>query len=158
MKRRGFTLIEMLVVLAILASLAQLALPAAQLVVQRTKEQQLRTALRDIRTALDRYHEASFAGRIKRNVDDSGYPPHLRALVEGVPDQSDPQGKRRLYFLRRIPSDPFATDESTADAQLSWGVRSYASEPDEPRQGDDVYDVYSRSERMGLNGVPYRQW
>ncbi len=153
---RGFTLIELLVVLAVLATLAHLALPVAQTTVQRHKEQVLREALREIRVALDQYHSAAMAGRIKRTVEQSGYPPNLQILVEGVPDQSDPEKKRRLYFLRRVPRDPFAATQLGDEA--TWGLRSYASAPDAPESGDDVYDVYSRSAGMGLNGVAHRKW
>lgn len=153
---RGFTLIELLVVLAVLSTLAHLALPAAQVTVQRHKEQALREALREIRIALDQYRSAAMAGRIQRTAEQSGYPPNLQVLVEGVPDQSDPEKKRRLYFLRRIPRDPFAPASLSDEA--TWGVRSYASAPDAPEPGDDVYDVYSRSTGVGLNGVAHRKW
>ncbi len=153
---KGFTLIELLVVLAVLGTLAQLALPVAEVVVQRHKEQTLREALREIRIALDQYRAASLSGRIKRSADQSGYPPNLQVLVEGVPDQSDPEKKRRIYFLRRIPRDPFAPAQVSDEA--SWGLRSYASAADAPEAGDDVYDVYSRSTRVGLNGIAHRRW
>lgn len=151
----GFTLIELLVVLAVLATLANLALPAAEITVQRYKERELREGLREVRIALDQYRAASISGRIKRTADQSGYPPSLRVLVEGVEDQQHPE-KRRIYFLRRIPRDPFAPPDSAAES--TWGLRSYASPPDAPEEGDDIYDVFSRSDRVGLNGIPYRRW
>jgi general secretion pathway protein G len=61
-----------------------------------------------------------------------------------------------LYFLRRIPADPFA-DPGQAPEQ-SWSLRSYASSPDRPQPGDDVFDVHSRSDQTGINGVPYKEW
>lgn len=152
----GFTLIELLVTLAILAVLASLVVPLAQVQVQRVKEQELRLALREIRTALDAYKRAHDEGRIRRVAASSGYPPSLDVLVEGVDDQRDPN-RRKLYFMRRVPRDPLADDPALTDA-ATWGKRSYASEADEPREGDDVYDVYSRSALVGLNGVPYRRW
>jgi general secretion pathway protein G len=144
----GFTLIELVITVAIVAVLASVALPLTELTVQRAKEQDLRRALRDIREALDAYKQAGDEGRIRRKVGDSGYPPRIGALVEGVEDQKSPE-RRRIYFLRRIPPDPFGDE---------WGLRSYASPPDDPSEGDDVYDVYSRSRRVGLDGRLYRQW
>lgn len=153
---RGFTLIELLVTLAILALLATLVIPVGQTVVQRRNEQQLRQSLREIRLAIDAYKRASDEGRIKKNAGATGYPAKLELLVEGVPDLRSPK-QARIYFLRRLPRDPFNPDPELADAQ-TWGKRSYASEADEPKEGDDVYDVYSTSSKVGLNGIPYRRW
>ena len=149
MKARGFTLIELLIVVAIVGLLASIAAPLAELGWQRGKEQDLRTALREIRGAIDAYKRASDEGQIEKKADASGYPASLALLVEGVTDKKDPQGSK-VYFLRRIPKDPISGEE--------WGLRSYASPPDDPSEGDDVFDVYSRAEGTGLNGVPYRQW
>lgn len=153
---RGFTLIELVVTLALLGVLAMLAAPLAETAVQRSREQALRASLREIRDAIDRYHAAALQGRIVRNLGESGYPPSLAALVSGVPDAQDPKGGR-LYFLRRLPRDPFFAD-ARADAAATWGLRSYASPPDEPREGDDVYDVHSTAAGTGLDGTPYREW
>lgn len=155
-RKRGFTLIELVITAAIVAVLASVALPLSELVVQRTKEQDLRRALRDVREAIDAYKQAGDEGRIQKKIGESGYPRSLEALVDGVEDQKDPK-KRRIYFLRRIPPDPFAADAAAAPAE-TWGLRSYASPPDDPQAGEDVYDVYSRSERVGLNGRPHREW
>ncbi|RKP46466.1 type II secretion system protein [Trinickia fusca] len=153
---RGFTLIELLVTLAILGVLATLVVPAAQVMRQREREQELRRALHEIRGAIDAYQTASKAGHVAMELGASGYPSTLEVLVDGVPDQTDPK-QRKLYFLRRIPRDPMNND-AQLDAAATWGKRSYASEPDDPHEGDDVYDVYSTSKGIGLNGVPYRQW
>lgn len=152
----GFTLIELLVTLALLAMLATLVVPLAQVQMQRQREQELRTSLREIRTAIDSYKRAAEAGRIPARAGATGYPPSLQILVEGVEDQRDPK-RRKLFFLRRIPHDPFDQDTAQSEDQ-SWGKRSYDSDPAEPKEGDDVYDVYSRSALVGLNGMPYRQW
>jgi general secretion pathway protein G len=154
-RARGFTLIEVLVTLAIVAILASAAMPLAELGLKRQKEVELARALRVIRGGLDAYKKAWDDGRIERRVGQSGYPPTLEALVTGVVDAKDPQ-KKRIYFLRRLPADPFS-GESAAAAQ-SWGLRSYASPPDQPTPGADVFDVYSRAAGVGLNGVPYRDW
>jgi general secretion pathway protein G len=155
-KGRGFTLIELVITVAIVGLLSTIALPLVQLTVQRVKEQELRAALREIRTALDTYKLASDQGRVQKEVKASGYPPTLETLVEGVQDARDPEGGM-IYFLRRVPRDPFFPDGSVPPAQ-TWGLRSYESPPESPQPGDDVYDVYSLSERSALNGSLYRDW
>lgn len=153
----GFTLIELVMTVAILGLLATMVLPIAQLSAQREKEKDLRSALRDIRGALDAYKTAVDQGKlVSGRPSASGYPSSLRDLVDGVDDLSTAETRKR-YFLRRIPRDPFAQDTSIP-AEESWGLRSYSSPPDNPRAGDDVYDVYSLSTGVGLNGIPYREW
>lgn len=162
MKHRGFTLIELMIVVAIMGILATAALPLRELMVKREKEQELRVALRQIRTAIDAYKQASDEGRITKKADESGYPPRLEELFMGVPDIKNPD-KKIIYFLRRLPPDPLFVEldvagVSATPAADTWGKRSYESPWDSPKEGDDVYDVYSRSEAIGLNGIPYREW
>jgi len=152
----GFTLIELVITVAIVALLASVALPVSELAVQRTKEQELRRTLRQIRDAIDAYKQASDEGRIQKSVGDSGYPKKLEELAEGVDDQKSPK-KVKIYFLRRIPRDPLNADP-TLSAPATWGKRSYASPPDDPRDGDDVFDVFSLAPGKGINGQPYRDW
>jgi general secretion pathway protein G len=156
MRVRGFTLIELVITLAIAGLLASAAMPLAQLVAKREKEAELRAALRDIRTALDAYRTAAQSGHIKLELGASGYPPDLQSLYIGVEDQSS-VNQVSLYFIRRIPRDPFFPDGSVS-ADQTWGLRSYKSPPNDPQPGDDVYDIYSLSGGTGLNGVPYRDW
>ena len=154
--RGGFTLIELVITVAIIAILASVAMPLNELVVQRSKEQDLRRALREIREAIDAYKQASDEGRIAKRVDASGYPRRLEDLVAGVEDQKSPK-KERIYFLRRLPRDPF-TDDASLAAAATWAKRSYASPPDDPKEGEDVFDVYSPTPGVGINGRPYREW
>jgi general secretion pathway protein G len=151
----GLTLVELIITLTILSILAATVLPMAEVTVRRTKELELRRALRTLRTAIDDYKE-DFDKAVKEKkvlsaVNETGYPKELEDLVEG----SDWGGlypyKRR--YLRRIPQDPF--DEY----ELGWGLRSYEDDPDSTSWGGrDVYDVYSQNERNGLDGTPYRSW
>jgi len=156
MRSRGFTLIELVVTLAILGLLAASAMPLAQLVSQREKESELRAALREVRQAIDDYHTAAASGHIKMQIGESGYPPDLKSLYAGVEDTAS-EKKVQLYFLRRIPRDPFFPDSNVA-AEESWGLRSYASAPGDPQPGDDVFDIYSLATGKGLNGIAYHDW
>jgi general secretion pathway protein G len=158
MKRRiaGFTLIELVVTVAIVGVLASVAVPLVEVTVQRTKEQELRSSLRQIREALDAHKLAVDEGRVRARADGNGYPARLSDLVDGVPDARRTDGAS-IRFLRRVPRDPFQRDAGLASDQ-GWGLRSYSSSPDAPSAGEDVYDVYSLSSRIGMNGRPYREW
>ena len=109
-KHQGFTLIELMIVVAIMAILATAALPLRELMVKREKEQELRVALRQIRTAIDAYKQATDEGKIAKKADESGYPPRLEELFMGVQDIKSPD-KKIIYFLRRLPRDPMFTEQ-----------------------------------------------
>jgi len=155
-RRTGFTLLELVIAIAILSILVVMAVPVVTLEVQRQKETELRQDLRELRSAIDAYKRASDDGRIPKKADASGYPPSLDDLVRGVANAKDVKG-RAIYFLRRIPRDPF-NDSAALAAADTWGKRSYQSPPDEPAEGEDVFDVYSLATGTGINGVPYKDW
>jgi general secretion pathway protein G len=146
----GFTIAEMVIVAAILSILAAAAVPLAVTTRKRVKETELRTALRDMRYAIDEYKRYSDAGLLPVDLGTEGYPSELENLVEGV--EVVGQVDKQVRFLRRIPIDPM-----TGEAE--WGQRSFQDAPDSSSWGgEDVYDVFSLSEGVGLNGVPYEEW
>ena len=152
---RGFTIVELVVTVAILGLLAAMAAPLTETVMRRAREQELKAALVEIRNAIDAYKDAADGGRVAKAAGESGYPASLDVLVNGVVDRQS-AGGAKLYFLRRIPRDPFAP--AGVPAGDSWGLRSFDSPPDAPRAGKDVFDVRSLSEGRGLDGTPYREW
>ncbi len=177
----GFTLIELVVTLALVGVMAMVAVPLYEVTTIRMKESELRTALRQIRTALDAYKDASDAGKIQKDPSDSGYPPSLKVLVDGVDAiqstqngnlnaptgltlnastpsaTSDASGPARLMFLRQVPRDPFTPDPSVPPEE-QWDTRSYGSPPSDPQPGKDVYDVMSKSTTVGTNSIAYKDW
>lgn len=157
---RGFTLIEMVVVVAIVGILAAAAVPVVEMSVRRTQESALREGLRSLRQALDAHKAAVESKRIAAGPTGSPWPARLEVLVEGVP-LLDAQGKPaaegpRLYLLRRLPRDPFT--DSKLPAAETWALRSSQSPPDDPQPGEDIFDISSRSTLVALDGSRYRDW
>lgn len=160
-KIAGFSYVEMVFAVAMLAIMAAVATPYLEKNIQRKKELELRQNLRQIRQAIDEYKAAVDQGKISKSLGDSGYPHRLEDLVIGMQDITDPQ-KKKIYFLRRIPADPMFAKQANASAEVkpedTWGKRSYDSDADKPHAGSDVYDVYSLSDQVGVNGVAYAEW
>ena len=147
---RGLTLVELIATVAIVSILALGALPLTKVVIQRQKEVELRRALREMRTAVDRYHDAALGGQIEIKFGTDGWPPDLDTLVEGV-DQLNAVDKR-LRFLRRVPTDPMTGDKE-------WGLRSSQDSWDATSHGgQNIYDVYSKSNGTALDGSKYAEW
>ena len=151
---RGFSMVELMAVLAVLAVLVWVSLPLAEATRARERERDLQRALWQIRDAIDAYKHQSDNSGVLRDPGLSGYPPTLAALVQGVPDPKS--GGRLVYFLRRIPRDPFAPPQ--LPPEQTWGLRSFQSSAEAPEAGADVYDVYSKAPGTGMNGVPFRAW
>ena len=163
MGQKGLTFIEVLITVTILAILASVVLPLSQMSVKRDKELELKRSLRIIRTAIDEYKALSDSGRIDKSADESGYPPDLLVLVAGV-ELREIKGKGGLSapaelrrILRRIPRDP-VNPNPYVDPEYSWGLRCYESDHDNPYEGDDVFDVYSLSDEIAIDGTLYSSW
>jgi general secretion pathway protein G len=160
----GFTLIELLITLALVGLLAMTALPLYEVTSTRFKEAELRQALRTIRAGLDAYKEATDSGALPKAAGESGFPASLDMLTQvheaatkrdfGLNANEKPQ---RIVILRKLPRDPFFSDPQVPAAQ-TWNTRAYASRPDDPQPGDDVFDVSSNSTRVGLDGTAYNTW
>ena len=146
---RGFTLVEMIAAMTIMLILTTIALPMASVVVKREKEMELREDLRTMRDAVDRYKSFADRGMIPTDMDTYGYPPTLETLVEGVPLKGS---KDKYKFLRKIPVDPMTGNKD-------WGMRSMQDDPgSQSWGGQDVFDVFSKSQGIGMNGIPYADW
>jgi general secretion pathway protein G len=147
-RQRGFTLLELIVAAAILAILTMMALPLARVTIQREKEKQLRHDLWEMRDAIDRYKEAADRQMFQTKVDSQNYPPDLETLSKGV----EAQGGKKIRFLRSIPTDPMTKSKE-------WGLRSMQDDPDSDSWGgQNVFDVYSKSDGTGLDGTKYKDW
>jgi general secretion pathway protein G len=146
--KRGFTLAELVMVVALIALLSSIVLPVAKFTVKRRKEAELRLALRQVRTAIDEYKRLSDQGLIPVKIGGEGYPEELEELVEGV-EIVGQETKRR--FLRRIPIDPMTHDD--------WELRSYQDDPDATSWGgQNVYDIRTSSDGVALDGTKYADW
>ncbi|MCW5651991.1 MAG: type II secretion system protein [Ramlibacter sp.] len=152
----GFTLIELLVSMAVLGILAAAIMPLGETLVIAQKERELRKALWEIRVAIDEYKKATDRGAVKVGNGESGYPPSLQTLAEGRPSETPRFPGEMLYFLRQIPRDPFGDPNLPAEA--TWLMRSYASPPERPEPGIDVYDIRSGSKAVSLDGSAYSTW
>lgn len=149
-RKRGYTMVEMVVVCALLVIVAAVALPTAKYSIKRGKEMELRQALRQMRNAIDEFKRYSDAGLIPVELGTDGYPSELEILIEGV--EVVGQIDKSVRFLRRLPVDPM-----TGEAE--WGLRSFQDDFDSDSWGgENVFDVYSLSEGVGLDGVPYQEW
>jgi general secretion pathway protein G len=147
----GFTLIELIITVFIVSILVGVAVPLAKNSIQRQKEVDLREALRELRTAIDKYKDASDRGLIQVKVDTDGYPEKLNVLVDGV-DMVGTVGKK-LRLLRRIPRDPMTNS-------TEWGLRSIQDDPKTSSSwgGQNVFDVYTKSQGTALDGTKYKDW
>lgn len=154
--RRGFTIIELLVVMAILGILSVAIMPLSEMLLISQKERELKQALWEIRGAIDEYK------KVVTSVDNAvpnsatGYPPNLQVLVDGIPHPKPEAGGRYVYFLRTMPRDPFADKALAADK--TWRLRSFTSPPEKPEPGAEVFDVHSSSDAEALDGSRYAKW
>jgi len=151
---RGYTFVELLVVATIVMILASAIMPLAKVTARRTREAELRRALREMRTAIDRFKDQADLGNISALELKAGaenYPADLQQLVDGVSAANDASG-RKLKFLRRIPVDPMTRG-------TEWGLRSYQDKPDSTKWGgQNVFDVFTTFDGTALDGTKYRDW
>ncbi|HWR52143.1 MAG TPA: type II secretion system protein [Bryobacteraceae bacterium] len=149
--QRGLTLVELIVAFTIIFLLASMAVPLARGKVRRERERELRIALREIRTAIDKYKDHTFLKLIPPGkVDSDGYPENLEQLVEGV--RLSGSADKKMRFLRKIPKDPMTNS-------IEWGLRSSRDEPASMSWGgQNVFDVYTKSTEKASDGTPYSEW
>lgn len=156
--RQGLTLLELLITLAILGVLASAVLPMAEVTIKRSKEIELRRALRMIRTAIDEYKADYDRAVAEKKIDvtlgETGYPEQLKDLVDGQAWGGLYSPRRR--YLRNIPRDPFAPADLSAEE--TWALRAYEDDPGDTWSGSDIYDVHSQSDGIALDGTPYNEW
>lgn len=146
-RQHGFTLLELIVAATLLAILTMMALPLARVTIKREKEKQLRHALWEMRDAIDRFKDAADRGTFQTKVDSFGYPPDLDTLVKGID-----QGGKKFRYLRSIPTDPMTNGKE-------WGLRSMQDQSDSDSWGgQNVFDVYTKSEGTALDGTKYKDW
>jgi len=152
--QRGFTFLELVIVTAIVMILASTIMPMVQVTAQRQREVELRRALREMRTAIDKFKDAVDQGQIpttELEPGNEGYPPDLETLVNGVSAANDASG-RKLKYLRKIPIDPMTNASD-------WGKRAYQDRPDSQSWGGkNVFDVYTTYQGTALDGTKYRDW
>lgn len=153
---KGLTLIELVIVVAIIGILASAVAPLANLSKKRAKEFELKRTLRILRSGIDKYKKAYDNKNIDNEIGRSGYPESFLELIEGVKDVKDPNG-RMIYFLRRLPRDPMSTNEFIPPEE-TWEIRAYDNEPDDFSGGEDIYDIRSSSDNIALDGTAYKEW
>ncbi len=152
MKKKGFTLVEMIIVVVIISVLAAVAIPMVEVTVRREREVQLRRSLRTLRAAIDEYKRFVEENKIKLDEDTYNYPETLEDLIEGIEYKDKDANEKLQKFLRKIPKDPMTNS-------FEWGLRSYQDERDEDSWGgENVWDVYTKSERKALDGTYYKEW
>ena len=150
--QRGLTLVELIVAFTIMLLLSSMAVPMARSRVRRNKERDLRFALREMRTAIDKYKDMADAGKLGiQKQDANNYPEKLEALVEGVKG-SGANADKKLKFLRRVPKDPFTNS-------TEWGLRSMQDDPKTAGWGgQNVFDVYTKTSEKASDGTAYSDW
>ena len=152
----GFTIIELLVVMAILGILSIAVMPLSEMLVTSQKERELKQALWEIRGAIDEYKKVATSVENNAPNNEVGYPPNLQILVDGIKHPKPDAGGRHVYFLRTLPRDPFADRALAADK--TWRLRSFTSPAENPEPGAEVYDVHSSSDAIALDGSSYAKW